>query len=220
MYAAPFDTDVNKINDNDNIISKKRSSTNKTQKRYSNSHSQEEINSDKVDNILQKLHNLPPYDNDNDNTNMGDFNPPPFPQSMGVESTKLKGINNSFAKKASANEFDNNPASTLNKPSPGFESSNYNEDYYKRFIPDYDSIYKTQQYMNTSGSNNNNNNSNNNKSSNDILIEKLNYMIHLLEEQQDEKTGNVIEEVLLYSFIGIFVIFVIDSFTRFKHYKR
>ena len=35
----------------------------------------------------------------------------------------------------------------------------------------------------------------------DELIEKLNYMIHLLEEQQDEKTATVTEELILYLFL-------------------
>ena len=45
-------------------------------------------------------------------------------------------------------------------------------------------------------------------------------MIHLLEEQQDERLGSVTEEVILYSFLGIFVIFLADSFTRIGKYKR
>ena len=53
-----------------------------------------------------------------------------------------------------------------------------------------------------------------------ILLEKLNYMIHLLEEQQDEKVGSVTEEVILYSFLGIFIIFLVDSFTKVGKYKR
>lgn len=53
-----------------------------------------------------------------------------------------------------------------------------------------------------------------------MLIEKLNYMIHLLEEQQEEKTGHVTEELILYSFLGVFVIFVIDSFARASKYVR
>jgi hypothetical protein len=55
---------------------------------------------------------------------------------------------------------------------------------------------------------------------NDVLLQKLNYMIHLLEEQQDEKTNNVTEEVILYSFLGIFIIFVCDSFARVGKYVR
>lgn len=54
----------------------------------------------------------------------------------------------------------------------------------------------------------------------DMLIEKLNYMIHLLEEQQEEKTGHVTEELILYTFLGVFVIFVIDSFARAGKYVR
>jgi hypothetical protein len=59
-----------------------------------------------------------------------------------------------------------------------------------------------------------------NDSSQDILMKKLNYMISLLEEQQDEKTNNVTEEVVLYSFLGIFIIFVVDSFARAGKYVR
>jgi high-affinity K+ transport system ATPase subunit B len=45
-------------------------------------------------------------------------------------------------------------------------------------------------------------------------------MINLLEEKQDEKTNNVVEEVILYSFLGIFIIFVVDSFARVGKYVR
>lgn len=52
------------------------------------------------------------------------------------------------------------------------------------------------------------------------LIDKLNYIIHLLEEQQDTKTGHILEELVLYFFLGIFVIFVVDSFARAGKYVR
>ena len=55
---------------------------------------------------------------------------------------------------------------------------------------------------------------------NDALLQKINYMINLLEEQQDERTNNVTEEVVLYSFLGIFIIFVVDSFARVGKYVR
>ena len=45
-------------------------------------------------------------------------------------------------------------------------------------------------------------------------------MINLLEEQKDERTGNVTEEVILYSFLGIFIIFIVDSFVRVGKYVR
>jgi len=52
------------------------------------------------------------------------------------------------------------------------------------------------------------------------LMEKLNYMIHLLEEQQKEPTQHILEEFLLYGLLGIFMIFLVDSFTRVGKYTR
>ena len=52
------------------------------------------------------------------------------------------------------------------------------------------------------------------------LLEKINYMIHLLEQQQNEKIDNITEEFILYSFLGIFIIFVVDSFARAGKYTR
>lgn len=48
----------------------------------------------------------------------------------------------------------------------------------------------------------------------DQMMEKMNYMIHLLEEQKDEKSGSVIEELILYGFLGVFMIFMVDSFAK------
>jgi len=55
---------------------------------------------------------------------------------------------------------------------------------------------------------------------NDKLLEKINYMIHLLEEQQSEKTNNVMEEFVLYTFLGVFMIYIVDSFVRAGKYVR
>lgn len=55
---------------------------------------------------------------------------------------------------------------------------------------------------------------------NSRLMEKINYMIRLLEEQQMEKTNNATEEFLLYTLLGVFVIYVVDSFSRAGKYMR
>ena len=57
-------------------------------------------------------------------------------------------------------------------------------------------------------------------SSDSKLMEKINYMIHLLENQENEKTANITEEFILYTFLGVFVIFVLDSFSRSSKYVR
>jgi hypothetical protein len=55
---------------------------------------------------------------------------------------------------------------------------------------------------------------------NDKVMEKINYMIHLLEEQHNEKTSNITEEFILYTFLGVFIIFIVDSFARAGKYTR
>ena len=54
----------------------------------------------------------------------------------------------------------------------------------------------------------------------DGTLEKLNHIIHLLEQQQDEKTETVTEELILYLFLGFFIIYIIDSFARVGKYVR
>ena len=78
------------------------------------------------------------------------------------------------------------------------------QQYYKQYLPYYTQAADSQSI----------------KGQRDHLIEKLNYMIHLLEEQQEEKTANVTEELILYMFLGVFVIFVVDSFARAGKYTR
>ena len=54
----------------------------------------------------------------------------------------------------------------------------------------------------------------------DGTLEKLNHIIHLLEQQQDEKTETITEELILYLFLGFFIIYIIDSFFRAGKYYR
>ena len=55
---------------------------------------------------------------------------------------------------------------------------------------------------------------------NDVMLKKINYLIHLMEENKDNRTNNVTEEVVLYSFLGVFVILVVDSFVKVGKYIR
>jgi hypothetical protein len=52
------------------------------------------------------------------------------------------------------------------------------------------------------------------------LEKKVNYIISLLEEQQDQKSDHIIEELILYCFLGVFIIFIVDSFARASKYTR
>jgi hypothetical protein len=224
MYAAPFDNETNIVRD-DNPISRKRA-LNKTQKR--NPSPKENNYSEKVNSVLQTIHNLPSEDEP-----LADFNPPPPPQSSGVENTRMKensqpsnGLMNFFVGQPSQNsktqflsDVENENGENNNSGELG---SSINMENYQRYMPNYNEMYN----KNNSASVAYPSISSNGLSAgflgdkNDVLIEKLNYMIKLLEEQQDEKTGNVTEEVILYSFLGIFVIFIVDSFARVGKYIR
>jgi hypothetical protein len=73
------------------------------------------------------------------------------------------------------------------------------EDYYNTVVPYYDTSKPA---------------------TNPDLTNKLEYLIHLLEEQRDIKRGTVTEELILYTFLGIFIIFVLDSFVKVGKYTR
>ena len=211
MYAAPFDNENNQINDkdNDNHIAKKKMANNRTQKRVP----KENNYSEKVNTVLQTIHNLP-YSSSSLSSSDGlaDFNPIPPPMSVGVEQTRIRE-NTPTTSEASGQE-------------PSQEDSLDGQNYYKRFMPNYNSMYKNSaaNMPYYSGYNSSNQGQGQGQgypqSENSILLEKLNYMIHLLEEQQDEKTNNVTEEVVLYCFLGIFIIFIADSFVRVGKYVR
>ena len=63
-------------------------------------------------------------------------------------------------------------------------------------------------------------NTNTHNYDNNSLLTKLDYIIHLLEEQHNEKTNYITEELILYLFLGIFILFVLDSFARASKYVR
>lgn len=208
MYAAPFDNNnILKNNEEETTIAKKRVSHNKTQKIHP-----KEMYTSKVENIINTLHNLP---DEPDDSGLGDFKPLAPPTSVGVEQTKLRDNNKTPENQDSFDKY------TKYAPSGVPNVSNAHPDpKYDRFMPNYNSFVKNispndhtpQTYYNGVG--------NLIQNDNDILIEKLNYMISLLEEQQDEKTNNVTEELILYSFLGIFIIFLVDSFVRVGKYVR
>jgi len=220
MYAAPFDENSNNNNDSDNYLNKKRQTHNKTQKKYP----KENFDTEKVNSVLEKIHNE--QKTDDEKNNLGDFNPPPKPESSGVNKT--------ISTEQMMNMTNQNDLMfrTLGRaPQPNYQGgndldlndyTNYGdnksaEDYYKKVLPGYS---PSRNPVNKLYHNISSNMSSNEAPSQDILMQKLNYMISLLEDQQDEKTNNVTEEVILYSFLGIFIIFIVDSFAKVGKYVR
>lgn len=55
---------------------------------------------------------------------------------------------------------------------------------------------------------------------NDNLQEKINYIIHMLEQNKQMRTENIYEEMVMYFFLGFFVLYVSDNFVKMGKYTR
>ena len=185
FYAAPINNDNNSNSGGSNIIDRKRngrsnSNHNKTVKRYAETNS-------KIANMKKEIGF---GSMDDDSQHMADFSPPGPPESAGVQRTKDRdndgdNVVQPHPAGMPMNQHNDAPVSTeafQNLPSLA------SEDYYRQYVPYYD---RTGQGM----------------PSQDELMNKLDYMIHLLEDQRELKTGSATEEVILYSFLGVFMIF-------------
>jgi hypothetical protein len=54
----------------------------------------------------------------------------------------------------------------------------------------------------------------------DRILERLNHLTMMMEEQRAEKTAHIGEEFVLYTMVGVFVIYIVDSFSRVGKYTR
>lgn len=141
--------------------------------------------------IIDKIHENTTDAAKESQSDMVDFTPPPPPKSAGTERLANR---------------DNDEVSAEDKPfTPEAFSdiqSTQVEDYYRNNVP-YFTQMSEQPIENRIE-----------------LIKKMDKILHLLEEQQDHKTGHATEELILYSFVGVFIIFVVDSFARAGKYVR
>ena len=58
------------------------------------------------------------------------------------------------------------------------------------------------------------------KKNNQDLLDKMNKILEMLDDQKEIKTGQKNEEIVLYSFLGIFFIYIMDSFVNIGRYSR
>ena len=198
MYASEF-------NNEDNIIQKKREGMrNKTLKK------RETIrNNSKVEALMKKIHEDDDNDDNDNNSDLSDYQPllgPP--KSAGME--RLDNMNDKMENGMEERmEQQQNLPNNYNSPSvqEAFTQlpSEYAKQYYQQYVPYFN---QTSDDVSPNGANK------------DELLNKLNQIIYLLEEQQNEKTGHVTEELILYSFLGVFIIFIVDSFARVGKYVR
>ena len=226
ITAAPFDTDdtnSSNYNNNDTPINKKRQTSAKphthTQKRMPLG----DFNSEKVNSVLESIHN-----NSTDNE-LGDYNPKKNHSPAKSNNSSLNPLESPSFKEGLTNNSTaplplDNDEMELQELQSAFLNDAQVRDYYKKLLPGHKAsghnATERASEHNTAYYQKRNMNEHVATSTNEDLLIKLNYMINLLEDQQDERTNNVTEEVVLYSFLGIFIIFVVDSFARVGKYTR
>ena len=54
----------------------------------------------------------------------------------------------------------------------------------------------------------------------DNLLQKVNHILQILEEQKEIKTNQKNEEIVLYCFLGLFILYILDSFVNLGKYSR
>ena len=217
--AALFDEN----NDSDFLNNKRKHS--KTQKNY-----KEGFDKGKVNSVLEAVHKNQKPDDDDDE--VGNFNPPPPTVSVGSvkATTKETMMNMTNQNDIMFRTLGSAPQPT-NQENNDLDLNNYSnygdkktvEEYYKKMLPGYNPNNLNNQKANPSNRlyhRMNYDQASNVAPTQDVLLQKINYMISLLEDQQDERTNNVTEEVVLYSFLGIFIIFIVDSFAKVGKYVR
>lgn len=222
ITAAPFD-----VNDSSNIGQKRKimqqqqqaTSNNKTRKQ--NRTSETFIDNDKVNSVLASIHKGF-ADEDDDGDNFSNIQPISASSEKPANKNKIAKIE----KMTNQSESDGLVPTPLEKSEMDLQKleSNYMNDdevekYYKKLLSGYNSN-DVKKYQNQYATSNNQNNAPTQYNTNNPVIDKLNYIINLLEEQQDQRTNNVTEEIILYSFLGVFIIFVVDGFTRVGKYVR
>ena len=240
MNAAPFNNvDMGSMIQSQpmNVDRDSRRRNNKTVK-LRGAGGSNKISSENVNSVIANIHGGSNYES-TDSGDLGEFVPIAPPTSVGVEQTKIRSELEDSSAESSHAEYD--PANIRGYEVPTIPMSSNSDGYdkYRQYMPDYKKMYGDEVDADdlVGGSNSakgvyasipiDKNNSSlqqamisNSKNGGDILLNKLNYVIHLLEEQQDDKTAHVTEEIALYLFLGVFVIFIVDSFTRLVKYTR
>jgi len=236
INAAPFLADEPPVPLKGGNALRRKNANNRTVKNRSDAgQGTAKISADNISSVLMNIHESSPS-NDED---LGEFLPLAPPNSVGVEQTRMRDgtVGNDGSGTGDSNPLNNaypmdNGDSHSSQP---YSVNTADMDKYRQFMPNYQQMYgngvDTDQLvaptMNYDNGNNNGqsrmygqNMGSGGGGARDPLLEKLNHVIHLLEEQQDDKTSHVTEEIILYFLLGVFVIFIVDSFTRLGKYTR
>jgi hypothetical protein len=161
---------------------------------------------DRINELVQKMHT---QNVDNDGNNLADFKPLSHPI---VNIKKPEIIHGDLPTYLPGTNVEKPPTSL--PPQATFSPNRLNQ---MEFMSNYNTVY---QAPSSHGSNGFSMSSASSQETEPRLLEKINYMIHLLEEQTKEKTSHGLEEFVMFSLVGVFIIYVLDSFSRSGRYIR
>tara|TARA_Y100000389_G_C17459798_1_gene520820 strand:- start:2333 stop:2959 length:627 start_codon:yes stop_codon:yes gene_type:complete len=203
---------LNPANINDEIKINTKNNFNKTIKSKGGSNKVSNLND-----IMSKIHNTNEDDDNDDENNYSKqkstvINDDEFEKHINQNSYKDNNNLKSILK--TDNQLQPNPYSDKSQD----ELANYNNSYSKNFYAN--NTMKSNLNYNTVSNMPQDTNQDISRFNNHDLLNKLNYIIYLLEEQYSEKTKYITEELILYLFLGIFIIFVLDSFAKASKYVR
>uniref|UniRef100_A0A6C0I5F0 Uncharacterized protein n=1 Tax=viral metagenome TaxID=1070528 RepID=A0A6C0I5F0_9ZZZZ len=172
-------------------------------------HDVQTSNEERNSRVAELLNKITSADNSTSSSRMSDFTPPPKPE-LQVKKD-MAPVQPGPRQMGNGSPISNIVGSPMVN---GSSISNPTNTPYSN----YTNVYKTKPYYANMGIGATNGAVNG--SGGDRVVEKLNYMIHLLEQQQHEQTNFVTEECILYALLGVFVIYVVDSFARSGKYTR
>ena len=200
ITAATLDDEYNN-NNNTNYNNSNNSNSNNSNITCKKNQTYKNKNTQKIDKtMLQQLYNS----NNDDNYEMGDF--VPVQKTMHNANIQQQVLNSNTKYNEVLDNDDVVDRSNL-------EMSKDN-DIYKQFINNYNNSIAKDLY------NSNNSNSLNYSSSNNDLIKRLDKILYLLEEDKNDQNHSITEELILYVFLGVFIIYVLDSFVKAGKYVR
>lgn len=207
-YAAPYNESDN-INSN-GAIDEKRRHRNKTLKRRDHKPA-----NPKVDAMMKQIYNEDEEDN-SDSGAMSDFQPLGAPESASMINSD-RGMN-----QEQREHYDYDAVMKQEMSNDNSNMGSYGDDSNENNM-----FHATQQGVMYNGTGQNSYAGSNSYTGQnahgmdqDELMRKMNYIIYMLEAQKNEKTDNIMEELVLYTFLGVFVIFVVDSFAKVGKYVR
>jgi hypothetical protein len=170
----------------------------------------------KINSILNKITSFDTSDK------LGDFNPMPYPTIITKRNT-----DNVIAGEERVNNGENplmpktapvlcgSQQKPSNKPSSYFRASEPGENHYSSYRDAYGkegltNISKEPYYAKMGIG----------RGDGDKVMDRLNYMTQMLESLQMEKTNHATEEFVLYCLLGVFMIYIVDGFSRGGKYVR